>query len=215
MSFKDNKKYGKIRIKQITLSPATLKDASAMSKIDLRAFEYSANRSVFLPQCAGMFGETLFQAAQATGAKELRMDIVGTDIVLKATVQYENEDEQSYEVLAGFGRWTSPDGPRKRTIWEWILSTIVFPIYNIFSPIEELPVETKRQIKEVFQYQLNATFGFGGKGYQRRYWYLHLLSVDPDWQGFGVGSKLLKWSCNKAAESGSLVYVETRLTAFK
>ncbi|GJJ09935.1 hypothetical protein Clacol_004159 [Clathrus columnatus] len=216
LSFKDNKEYGKIRVKDIIISPATLKDASIMSRLYLLAFEHDPFRSIFFPQLyAGMFGETYLRAAQTNKAKDLRRDIVSTDIVLKATVQFENADGKLLEAVAGFAHCTPPDGPRKRTIWEWILSTIVFSIYNFFFPIEEVPVERRREIQEVFQYQLNATFGLGGEAYNRRYWYLHILCVDPDWQGFGVGNKLLKWFCDKAAESDSVVYLETRLPSNK
>ncbi|GJJ09928.1 hypothetical protein Clacol_004152 [Clathrus columnatus] len=205
MSFKDNKEYGKIRVKDITLSPATLKDASVMGGLYLRAFEHDPNRAIPFPRCVGMSGETYIRAAQTNKAKDLSMDIVSTDIVLKAMVQFENKDGKLFEALAGFAHWTSPDGPRKRTVWEWILSTIVFPICNFFSPIGDTPAETKRQIKELFQNQLNATFGPDGKAYNRRYWHLRTICVDPDWQGFGIGNKLLKWSCDKAAESDSVV----------
>ncbi|GJJ09926.1 hypothetical protein Clacol_004150 [Clathrus columnatus] len=173
MSFKNHNKYNKIRVKEIILSPATLKDASVMSKIYLRTFEHGPNRSIFPPRYA--------------------------DIVLKAKL--EDEYGKLLEALAGFAHWTSPDGPRKRTTRECILLAIIFPIHNFF-PIEKAPAETKCQIKEIFQNQLHATFELGGEAYNRRFWYLHMLCVDPDWQGFGIG----KCSCDKAAESDSVVH---------
>ncbi|GJJ09875.1 hypothetical protein Clacol_004099 [Clathrus columnatus] len=124
-------------------------------------------------------------------------------IAIDLLSRFEDEDRKLLEALTGFAQWTSPDSPRRHSIWEWILSAIIFPIHNFF-PIEEAPAETKRQIKEMFQNQLHPTFGPGGKAYNRQYWYLDMLCVDPDWQGFGIRNKLLK---DRAAESDS---VETR-----
>lgn len=208
MSF-GTEKPKKSQVRQITISPSTLKDASQLSRIYLRAFEHGPNRSIFLPQYDGLFGESYLQMAQPSETRKFKTDIVGTDIVMKATIQFEDSQGRLVESVAGFGRWTAPDGPRKRTLWEWILSTIIYPLYNLVSPLQEFPDTTKKIVKEIFEYQLNGTFGPGGEAHNRRYWYLHMVCVDPDWQGYGVGSALLKWSFNKATESNSVIYLES------
>ncbi|GJJ09874.1 hypothetical protein Clacol_004098 [Clathrus columnatus] len=86
-----------------------------------------------------MFSETYLRAAQTNKAKGLSMDIVNTDIVLKATVQLEDEDGKLLQAVAGFAHCTPP----------MVLENVLF-----FSPIEEPPKERTREIQEIFQYQL-------------------------------------------------------------
>ncbi|OQD70359.1 hypothetical protein PENDEC_c024G05370 [Penicillium decumbens] len=42
---------------------------------------------------------------------------------------------------------------------------------------------------------------------ERRHYYLEILGVDPAYQGYGLGSKLLKWGLSRADEEGVEVYL--------
>ena len=47
----------------------------------------------------------------------------------------------------------------------------------------------------------------------QRHWYLAPLLTWPEWQGRGVGKRLMEWALGQADERGEVVYLESRPSA--
>ncbi|GJJ06604.1 hypothetical protein Clacol_000797 [Clathrus columnatus] len=197
----------------VRVSPATRHDVPALARANIRAFENTPHLPIFSPQYVNVFGEELLRIGLPLEMNKLRQTLVGTDIHMKASVSTMNEQGETVDTIVGYASWTHPDGPRKRTIWEWFLSTIFYPIRNLFKP-SPIP-EGLPQVLEMVTIQKEQIFGKGGKWEGRKHWHSRLLYVDPDWRGLGVASALLQWGFEKARETNSVIYLESRYAVSK
>lgn len=193
----------------VHISPATLPDASAIARVYLRAFADSPRLPILAPQYIGLSEEELLRVGIPTASGDLRRRFVGPNINLKASISTTNELGKTVETIVGYAYWISPDGPRRRSFWEWFLSTIVFPLCDHIKKPAPLP-EGAPSYYGMAEEQYQQVFKKGGEMDGRKHWYLRLACVDPSWQGYGIGSALLEWGFEKARKSDSLIYLETR-----
>ncbi|GJJ06616.1 hypothetical protein Clacol_000809 [Clathrus columnatus] len=191
----------------VRVSPATRRDVPALAYAYLRAFEDSPQNPVFAPQYVGVFGEDLIRKGLDVEINRLNQRLVERNISMKASVVTTNERGETVEKVVGFASWLPPEGPRTRTLWKWFLANVYYRIRNYFIPLD-MP-ENLGPFISMMEEQKAEVFGKGAPWEGRKYWYLFLLFVDPDWQRRGVGGALMDWAFEKARQSGTVVYVES------
>ncbi|GJJ06614.1 hypothetical protein Clacol_000807 [Clathrus columnatus] len=196
-----------IKRPSVEVTPATSRDVPTLAHTYLLAFANNPTALVFSPQYVGVSLEELLRIGVPREINRLRQRIVGPGYSIKATVSTTNERGETVQTVVGFAHWFSPDGTRKRTFWEWFLSTIFYPIYNFLRPVhvpKGVPL-----LREMMMDQKEQVFGKGAEWEGKKFWHLRLLYVHPDWQGFGISSALLKWGFEKAQETNSPIYLES------
>jgi len=190
----------------VKITFATTSDALAMARISLLAFEKGEYQPALFPSRAGLYTEELLARHTSPEARSMKRGIVGHKTYIKASIQGYGPEQE--ELIVGFASWSSPSRRRERSIRDWILSQIIYPLYQfIFRPT--LGYSMPPEVKATFAQQHNDTFGPKGIAEGKKHWYLHVLCVHPDWQGKGVGSALLQWGFDKA-EDDAVVYLESR-----
>ncbi|GJJ15327.1 hypothetical protein Clacol_009603 [Clathrus columnatus] len=191
----------------VRIIPATRRDAPAIARICLLAFKTSPRLTVLAPQYVGLSDAELFRTGLALETSKIRQQINGPNFSMKATVSTTDHQGKLVEKIVGYATWFSPDGPRKRTLWELFLSNVYYRIRNYLKPI---PVpEGIPPLVELITEQKEDVFGKGKKWEGQKYWNLILMYVDPAWQLQGVASALLEWGFQKARESNTIIYLES------
>lgn len=178
-------------------------DGLVLAEVMMHAFHGDPNLGAFHPERVGLSPEEQFRLYGPALARSLQRGIVGDDVYIKASVG---------ETVVGWAKWQSPSRRRvaPRTLWEWLLAWVVYPLQARFRP-QCLPSPLPTPVKELMQAQYDATFGPGGLVEGQKPWYLVVLCVHPKWQGIGAGKALLSWGLEEARRDNVPIYLESRL----
>ncbi|KAF8515314.1 hypothetical protein BU17DRAFT_67906 [Hysterangium stoloniferum] len=188
----------------VKITFATTPDAFAMARVSLLGFEKGEHRPALFPALTGLSTEELLARHTSPEARSMKQGIVGHKTYIKASIQGSGPEQE--ELIVGFASWSSPSRRRKRSIRDWFLSEIIYPLYRfIFRPT--LGYSMPPEAKATFAQLHNDTFGPKGVAEGKKHWDLHVLCVHPDWRRKGVGSALLQWGFDKAEEDGAVVYL--------
>lgn len=187
----------------IQISPARPRDANDLARVFLTSFEKTDGLRVMFPWRQNYYGQELLDKWQSYEAKQFQLRIVSETYYYKATVI---RGELEEETIAGVIGWKHDTKPRRRSVWEWILARVIYPVYMYMSRHRVLNIDAK--MLNVFADKYNDTFGEGGVGYGRDAMYVNILCVAPEWQGRGIASRLVDFVTEEARKNDAVVYLE-------
>lgn len=191
---------------EVKISQARPGDANEVAKVFLTSFEHTDGIRLMFPWRQNYYGQELLDKWQNYEAKQLRLRIVSEAYCYTATVT-----EGKREVIAGFIGWKHDTQPRRRSVWEWILARVIYPVYMYMTGHRALNIDAK--MLEVFVDKHKETFGEGGVAHGRDAMYVNILCVAPEWQGRGIASALIDVAMEEAKKKDAVLYLEAGCVA--
>ena len=192
----------------VRISLAKHKDAPTLARVMLLAFQTDKWEPTICPNQVGLTTTELLGQCGPAETRKPQHDLVGKNIYMTASVCTKDGVGDNKESIVGWARWCDPSGSRRLSLWEWLWSEVIYPLHQ-FLFLPAIASGLPKRIKEKSRSQHIETFGSRGVWEGRKHWYLHVLCVEPRWQGLGIGGALLEWSLDRAKEGNSAIYLES------